>query len=118
METIHDTEHGKKGTEEIIQIVFPARRSRWYGLEEQEKGFEGARFGWMAILLTLQSCVGAIACMLVSINGSSIALLAICAAVTMGSNALFIALASARLCLIGFYASMTVNILLILFNLP
>ena len=87
---------------------------KWYSLKAQEKGFENARFGWMAILLTLQSCVGAIACMFVSLNGSSITFLAIGAAVTMGSNALFIALASPRLCLLGFYLSIMVNVALVL----
>lgn len=87
---------------------------RWYGLKAQERAFEKARFGWMAILLTIQSCLGAIACMFVSLDGSSITLLAIGAAVTMGSNALFIALASPRLCLFGFYLSIILNTALII----
>lgn len=118
METPVETNRTTADAEKIMDQVFPQTRSKWYGMASQERGFEQARFGWMAILLSLQSCVGAIACMLVSINGSSITLLAVCAAVTMGSNALFIALASPRWCLAGFYASMIVNTILILFNLP
>jgi hypothetical protein len=82
---------------------------RYFSLARQAQHFENARFGWMAILITIQSCLGAIACLYISHDAAAVVPLAIGAAVTMGSNALFIALASAKVCLIGFYISVLVN---------
>ena len=84
---------------------------------KQAKNFESARFGWMAILITIQSCLGAVACMYILKGNSSIVMLAICACITMGNNALFIALAKPKVCLIGFYISIFLNTIFILQNL-
>ena len=114
----HTTEKSHVIAEELLGAIEPVRsRSLFERVKNHEAGFENARFGWMAILLTLQSCVGAVACMLISQDGSPVFSLALCAAITMGSNALFIALASPRLCLAGFYLSMAVNTVLILMHL-
>lgn len=83
----------------------------------QALNFEKARFGWMAILLTFQSCLGAVACMYLSQTEANLLLLALCAAVTMGSNALFIALAKPKVCLAAFYFSVIINTALLLTNL-
>jgi len=87
---------------------------KWFN--KQAAVFEKGRFGMMAILITLQSCVGSIACMYILQNGASEVWLAVCAAITMGCNAIMIAQASARLCLAAVYASVLVNTLLVVFN--
>ncbi len=101
-----------------VDLTVQKKQKSAFGFAEQVRGFEQARFGWMAIMLTLQSCVGAIACMMIQLNGGSVIALSVCAAVTMGSNAMFIALASGRVCLIAFYLSLAVNTAFILTNLP
>jgi hypothetical protein len=78
--------------------------------------FEQGRLGLMAILITLQSCVGSIACMYVLQNDASEVWLALCAAITMGANAVLIAQASAKTCLVTMYLSLIVNTLLIACN--
>jgi len=83
----------------------------------QAEQYESARFGWMAILLTFQSCLGAVACMYISEAKASVVLLAACAAITMGSNALFIAQASGKVCLFGFYVSVILNTILLLMTI-
>ncbi len=84
----------------------------------QAEAFEKARFGWMAILLTLQSCLGSIACMMILMNDASTLLLSTCAAITMGSNAVFISQMSGRWSLGTFYLSIIVNLAIIFSNLP
>lgn len=86
----------------------------WF--DKQAALFEKGRFGLMAILITLQSCVGSIACMYVLENNASTVWLATCAVVTMGGNAVMIAQAGAKTCLAVLYASLLVNTLLIVFN--
>jgi hypothetical protein len=87
---------------------------KWFN--KQAALFDQGRLGLMAILITLQSCVGSIACMYVLQNDASEVWLALCAAITMGANAVLIAQASAKLCLITLYLSLAVNTLLIVFN--
>lgn len=84
---------------------------------KQVQNFEKARFAWMAILILVQSCLGSIACGYILKNNASIIMLGVCAAVTMGCNALLIALASPKLCLIGFYLSLVLNTFFILINI-
>src|SRR5690606_24319954 len=84
-----------------------------FGFASQVEAFENARYGWMAILLTFQSCLGAVACMFILMNGANLWALSVCADVTMGSNAMFIALASARVCMFTFYLSVLLNTILI-----
>ena len=79
--------------------------------------FENTRYGWMAILITFQSCLGAAACMFILKNGGNTFELSTCAALSMGSNALFIGLASPKVCLIGFYISVVLNTIFLLLNL-
>jgi hypothetical protein len=114
METIEQTRTMTKLVEKrkVAPAIYPIRL-----FNTQAENFENARFGWMAILLTFQSCLGAIACMYISQSNSSIVLLAICAAITMGSNALFIALAKPKVCLGGFYISVILNTLFLLASL-
>lgn len=84
---------------------------------KQTQNFENARFGWMAFMITAQSCLGSIACGYILQNHASIVMLGICAAITMGCNALLIALASPKVCLIGFYLSIVLNTFFILVNI-
>jgi hypothetical protein len=78
--------------------------------------FENGRLGLMAILITLQSCVGSIACMYILQNGAGEVPLAVCAALTMGCNAILIAQANAKLCVAALYVSLIINALLIAWN--
>lgn len=87
----------------------------WF--KKQVAKFENARFGWMTIYITAQSCLGAIAVMYVLQNNANDILLSISAAITMASNALFIAQAPGKWCLITFYLSVLINALIILFNI-
>ena len=75
----------------------------WFN--KQAEQFENARFGWMALLLTAQSCLGSIACGFLLQNDSNILWLCVSASITMGCNALLIALAPPKICLITFYLS-------------
>lgn len=86
--------------------------TRWF--HNQEMVFEESRFGRMVIFLTLQSCVGSIAAMLALQNHAGDWALITAAAVTMWSNSMFIAQASAKWCLLIFYLSLVVNTTLIL----
>ena len=87
-----------------------------YSFSAQAMAFENARYFWMSLLMTAQSCLGAVACMFILYSGGNIFALATCAAVTMGSNAMFIGLASPRLCLGVLYLSIALNIFFILSN--
>jgi hypothetical protein len=86
-------------------------------LDHQAAKFERSRFAWMAMLLTIQSCWGSITCASILQNHSSDVSLATCAMLSMGSNALFIALAPPKWCLAGFYLSVFINTVLFLFAL-
>jgi hypothetical protein len=94
--------------------TFITQQSAW---DRQAVAFEKARYFWMAIMITLQSCLGAIACLYILQNNASTFTLSACAALSMGSNALFIGLAPAKWCLIGFYLSILFNTIFILMNL-
>lgn len=90
------------------------KRITW--LEKQELNFEEARFFWMAVIITAQSCLGSVACMFILKNHASDFVLAGCAAITMGCNAIFIAQAPARWCLGAFYLSVILNTVFIVVN--
>lgn len=85
--------------------------TRWF--HKQEVAFDETRFGHMVIFLTLQSVIGSIACMYNLENRGSDFLLALSAAMTMWSNAMFISQAKAKWSLIVFYASMIINLAII-----
>jgi hypothetical protein len=83
----------------------------WF--DRQVARFEEARFAFMTLLLTAQSCLGSVAAMY-SLEKHNYLMLSVGAAVTMGSNAVFIAQAPARWCLGIFYISVATNLLLII----
>jgi len=83
---------------------------------KQAASFESARFGWMAMAITLQSCLGSVACMFIQQNNASVFMLIACAGLTMGSNAMFISLAPPKWCVASFYLSLFVNTVFILIN--
>lgn len=87
----------------------------WFN--RQVEKFEASRFGWMAIYITAQSCLGSIACMYILKNNASDIMLATCAAITMGANAVFIAQGSGKWCLLSFYISILLNLLFIFINI-
>lgn len=89
--------------------------TRWF--HKQQVAFDETRYGHMVIFLTLQSCVGSIACMYTLQNTGSDIMLILAAAITMWSNAMFIAQSKAKWSLIVFYASLIINTAIILINL-
>lgn len=82
-------------------------------LDKQAAAFEFNRFALMAILITFQSCLGSVTAML-SLQQDNYFTLAVIAAATMGANAVFIAQGSAKMCLIFFYATLVINLVLLL----
>jgi hypothetical protein len=90
------------------------RTGSW--VEKHVDAFEEARFGWMSMLITIQSCLGAIACMYVLQNGADNFQLVLCAMITMTCNAINIAQAPAKWCLGSFYLSVVVNAILVILN--
>jgi len=85
-------------------------------LDKRALGFENARFFWMAVYITSQSCLGSVACMYILKNNGSDILLATGAMVTMGCNAILIAQGPSKWCLISFYISVILNTILIVLN--
>ncbi|PKR81118.1 hypothetical protein CW751_05920 [Brumimicrobium salinarum] len=85
-------------------------------LTKQEANFEKNRFGAMTAMLTFQSCLGSVAAML-SMQNDLWALVSVIAVITMASNAMFIAQADAKTCIITFYISVALNALATLFIL-
>lgn len=85
-------------------------------LDRQAINFEKARFYWLAVMLTSQSCLASIACAFILKNQTGVLELCICAALAMGCNALFIAQASAKACIVSFYISVVVNAVFIITN--
>jgi hypothetical protein len=99
---------------ETKQIQPAKTADGWFA--NQIAKFEESRFGWMAILITVQSCLGSIACMYILKQHAGDMLLASCIAITMGCNAIFIAQGSSKWCLLSFYFSVLVNFLIILIH--
>lgn len=114
METFEQTISMKRVKEKnkTAEAIYPIRL-----FNRQAENFEKSRFGWMAILITFQSCLGSVACMFISKADAPVWMLATCAAVTMGSNALFIGLAKPKVCLAGFYMSVILNTTFLLLTL-
>ncbi len=81
--------------------------------EKQVLKFDNARFAWMAMGITLQSCLGSVACMYILKNNGGDVPLILCATVTMASNAFFIAQAPSKWCVGGFYLSVILNAIFI-----
>ena len=88
--------------------------NNWF--DKQAQSFEVNRFGAMALMMTAQSCWGSIAAMY-ALQADNIALLAICAAVTMAANAAFIAQSPAKWCLVIFYTSVVANLIILLLTI-
>lgn len=84
-------------------------------IAKQEENFDRNRFGAMTMLITLQSCVAALATA-TSIAVDNWLFVSIVAVVAMASNALFIAQTNAKSCLYTFYASMIVSTIVLLVN--
>lgn len=86
----------------------------WF--DRQAINYERSRFGAMSAMLTIQSCLGSVAALYILKVGQPI-MLAICIALTMGSNAAFISQLPAKWCVGMFLASVSINSLFILYNL-
>ncbi len=93
---LNNRQHSVNGKQTISFGYFI---NKWF--TKQAVSFENTRFASMSMLIIVQSCI------------ASVYLLATSAALAMGSNAVFIAQGSAKLCLIIFYLSLLVNILFI-----
>lgn len=87
----------------------------WFN--EQAVKFENARFFWMAVYITAQSCLGSVACGFILKNDANVFMLCTCAAITMMSNAVFIALGPPKLCLTTVYLSFILNTIFIIINI-
>ncbi|MBX3165099.1 MAG: hypothetical protein KF900_11525 [Bacteroidetes bacterium] len=87
----------------------------WFN--RQAEKFEASRFFWMSIYLTVQSCLGSVACMYILKNNASDIMLVSCAAVTMGANAVFISQGPGKWCLLSFYISVLLNLFFIFTNI-
>lgn len=83
----------------------------WF--QNQVKTFEESRFAAMAIMMTAQSCLGSVVVALIE-GKQNLPFVAVCAALTMASNAAFIAQMPSKWCLSFFYASIIVNLGLLL----
>lgn len=90
-------------------------KTKWF--TKQAENFEKSRLGWMAIYITVQSCIGSIACMYILKNAAGDGMLLSAAIVTMLCNAVFIAQGSGKLCLFLFYLSIVLNSLFIVINM-
>lgn len=86
-------------------------------MERQIEWYDTNRFGLMTVFITAQSCLGGIAAMYILQGGASNLLLSICSMVTMGANAMMIAQASAKACLLTVYGAIMVNLVLIALEL-
>lgn len=86
------------------------KTTNWF--EQQAAQFESSRFAAMTFFITMQSCVGSIAAAM-SLDKDQIIPLMICAILTMGANAVCIAQGPAKWCVASLYASVAVNILII-----
>ncbi|MES2592828.1 MAG: hypothetical protein V4608_13175 [Bacteroidota bacterium] len=110
-------------TMEYTSVVSPASRittttnvkATWFS--KQAENFEKTRLGWMAIYITVQSCVGSIACMYILQNAANDSMLITAAVLTMLSNAVFIAQGPGKICLAFFYLSIALNALFIVLNM-
>lgn len=77
--------------------------------QKQLASFESAPYGMMGFYLTLQSCIGGIACMILLQSYVSIWVLMPCAMATMMCNALLISQASNKWSVIVFDISIILN---------
>lgn len=84
--------------------------------EKHVQWFEESRFALMTMMITLQSCLGSIACMYIFQNHASDFQFILCTMVTMTANAMFIAQGPAKVCLASLYTSIFVNLTFILLN--
>lgn len=83
------------------------------GFKAQVQFFNSYYFGLMITCIMVQSCVGSIAAMY-ALDVNSLWMLSTAAAITMGTNAVFIAQAPTKLTLAAFYTSIIVNVVLII----
>lgn len=85
--------------------------TNWF--ERQSQQFESSRFAAMTFFITLQSCVGSIAAAM-SLEKNYVVPLMLCAAITMGANAVCIAQGPAKWCVASLYLSTATNTLIII----
>ncbi len=102
-------------TSETSQPLKQHHSKNWFN--EQSTKFEESRFFWMAVYMTAQSCLGSVACGFILQNHANIFMLCTCAAITMGCNAVLIALGPPKLCLTVVFLSFLLNTIFILINI-
>lgn len=86
-------------------------------ITKQEETFDKYRFGIMSIMVMVQSSYLSLAAYLSILNDNWF-FVSIAAVSSMGANAMFLAQAKARVCLIGFWLSMAIGTIIILVNIP
>lgn len=112
---MNTSKQSQNASRSVTQKLSNKGIDNWFN--EQAIKFENARFFWMAIYITAQSCLGSVACGFILKNHANIFMLLTCATITMASNAVFIALGSAKLCLTIVYLSLILNTIFILINM-
>lgn len=107
MQTIKHSQIGLVGSSNVSS-------NGWFNRQVDQ--FESARFGWMAMLIIIQSCLGSVACMYILKNNGGDIMLVTGAVVTLACNSVLIAQGSGKLCLSLFYISLIINTVFILLN--
>lgn len=89
--------------------------SGWF--TKKAEAFDKGRFVWSTLLLTLQSCLGSVACMYIFKSNAGDTALSLSAIITMVANSVFLAQAPAKWCLAITYFSMLLNLVIILLTI-
>jgi hypothetical protein len=97
------------------QAAPTTQRLSWFA--RQAEKFETGRFGWMALFITIQTCLGSAACMYILQNEANVVMLSVCTALTMACNAVMIAQGPPKLCLAVFYLSILMNSFFVIYNI-
>ena len=100
-------------TERSLPLKSPSIPTSTHWFNKQATLFDTYRFGAMSMMMIFQSCLGSIAAMLV-VDLINVIPLVITAMITMASNAICIAQGPAKWCLSIFYASVVINLSIII----
>ena len=81
-------------------------------IAKQEEEFERNRFGWMSFMIIAQACLAGVVAYL-SILENNWFFVTLLAITNMGALSMFLAQASAKICLIRFYISVVTSTVLV-----
>lgn len=85
-------------------------------LENKIQSFENTRFGSMSWMIIIHCCLAGLAAAM-ALENDNIFVVSLLAAVAMGVNTFFIAQTKAKWCVLGFYTSVAISSLSILWFL-